>query len=561
MKSLIFLLNLSMASTLLAMPAHKKTVFYYSPDDKSGIDYLYVNRPGHAVQLGKGWDPINPTLEKTRNCFKTTLTSEKAPYSTHIKSTFFDSTQDLDRFTAFDNRINLSANGIFAKGSGSSDFHFSETSFSRNRTVTWVMYADRDYDRQTVSQTEFSDEGLKIIQQAKEKNNPEIFYSSCGRSLVTSVNKAYHMGIIYKFHLKKSDKASKLIAAIQAKLDIANGTTNLDGSSSVINIAREVDSSVQVDVEAFSSKTLSDASHLEEVLGSTNRFDLATIAQKITDEISSIQYEALPIINFTATPLAMIFPYELDFIQKDNSLLKFDLLKFVLDDYDTNENVIAKRINSLNYLLSNTKNGTHNFLEINPDAADLISKEIRSLKNLIVKIDSAMNDCKAALNPDSCIEVELPKFDSVLKYTNLDSVVSLDGWGASASQGHGGNGYVYWSASFWPYVSFKNVNVIDHAELVSGEGNNKVVKAVLDRSDIQTIMGTDHGLSNYYKISEGGSFPCYHNCGQYPNGGAASRSTAQERANYQPLHFMVVYFIDGSKKTYDLKSPKFGFNF
>lgn len=452
------------------------------------------------VKIGQAWDPLFPEANYvSRNCFKSETFADNKPISIDkIKADFVETEKELKELTQ--NKIDLSVEvqGTFGKGTLTGLIDKTLKSDAKERTLRWVIYAERAFQPIQISSVELSKTGIAVLEKYKDSSDVGLdFTRHCGRSVVSAISRGSRMGLVYSFNFTSVEKTNSARKVFTAAFN--NAAVNASLKMDFLKEITSIDKEVRVSIDAFQIGVSDGVASLREVIGA-DPSDLVSIRKIVSEAVKASTYESSPITSVYAEPVSAIIP-ELS----------------SLDDRSDIVETLAKRLDALRKqveqytLLHGVMMALNHEVILNPDHYDILNFSdlkattdyVSSQKN---KVLAKIKKCQFKPSLEHCEEGEDLVADKKLIEKHVgDSYSDLVKWNARSGGWYDNNvEQVKWNVAFSPVFKFKNVDFIDSVEFFEGQ----VSQGFIPLSQIQAGQHLDLSALPWVR-NLGGSAYCW----------------------------------------------------
>jgi hypothetical protein len=428
------------------------------------------------ISLGKGWDPFFPEENKMINdCYAHTKESSKMGSTDSFNENFIESKRQLEEFTKASALVTF--NGSFsASRVGIAAAYDRETSkIEQGRTITWILSGKRSYYPEHASIMALSARGERVLKQATDSANPEYFFRTCGRSVVTSIKKESNIAVIYQLVASDSQYADRIRSSLRGKF--SGATVKATAEADFIREVKAIDQNIQINIKVFQSGRGQNKNGVEKVL-TLEPGNLAAVRQAMALVLDDINYESAPITLFSheRASVALGLPLTTD---------RFALLETLTIRQEKNRQTvknIRRYLKVIEYLLENSG---QNGYDITRDNTQLLEQKYAQLENQLIESLEMIEICGAAGALSSCKVLPPVLVKGLTQYISRPYAEAI-GWGAEVVSAYydAPPEQVKATVDYFPIVKFKNIDLISHVEIYIG---NSLYK---------TLIGADLGRIN-----------------------------------------------------------------
>lgn len=257
----------------------------------------------------------------------------------------------------------------------------------KDSTSVYVYYtASAEWPQQTIDAPDpnneqdsirLSENGLKTLALAKSVNDPELFFTICGREYVSSMTKGARASLVYKFSAQNEYYHQKLKASVSANYKSSSGSINID------KVKTETGGNIQLRVISIIHGAGNDGLKITDIT-EMEAGNVTNAIARLNDAIDGFRtsYSSAPIVRFgTSTynrqlPFLQAFPSQYKTVNIDNRIIDF-----YFDEY-------MSVVQSLENVRSLLDGGNEDIIDIE-EARRLEASYVETL----VDITKAANSC------------------------------------------------------------------------------------------------------------------------------------------------------------------------
>ncbi|MCH2110432.1 MAG: hypothetical protein MK135_14005, partial [Polyangiaceae bacterium] len=263
--------------------------------------------------------------------------------------------------------------------------------------------------------------------------------------------------MVYVFTASDSSRTEAVAEAVSAsfKYGSARGSANV----AILSRVQQADSNVTMNYHAFQSGAKDQAVSLRQVVGSPPG-DMKSIREHLRNAVRAVTWETSRIKSFKVDQISQHFE-----IEDDPQFSYISDLYSDLDKAKRTADRLAERYYQLDDVI--TLDGTADF-KIKEGQKPVLMQERDKVEKQLKELAALMRRCFRD-NPAGC---NVPTVDVNFKILDqLDlNFGKFSTWKASASGSYNSHDqHVYYSASFWPVFTIRNLKYINRFEFMEGE--------------------------------------------------------------------------------------------